>query len=355
MGVAVLAGVFVANGGYADPQAFTRRRQRRAADRRRRACRRRAGRPARAAQGEGPARRGRTGRGRARRACVIGRHPVDHIAMPPVSRGFHGRRRDAPTPTGSRPGSTSSTTSRCSRPARPRTRRSTSGASPSTARSTSRGSWTWEEFRALPTETFTVDIHCVTKWTQARHDLDGRVGRHAARGRRHRGGVPDRVVRRRLHDQPRRSRTSATARRGSCYEFDGEPLEPEHGGPARLLVPAPVLLEERQVGARADPHATTTSPASGRRPATTTTATRGGSSGTGATERRPRPSSGGTATVREIGRGDRPRAHARPRRARLAGPPRRPARRRAPDRRGRLPGAALVLDRLGAGARRGSS
>lgn len=25
-------------------------------------------------------------------------------------------------------------------------------------------SWRWEEFRALPSETFTVDIHCVTKW-----------------------------------------------------------------------------------------------------------------------------------------------------------------------------------------------
>src|SRR5690348_15414150 len=27
-------------------------------------------------------------------------------------------------------------------------------------------SWTWDEFLALPTETFTVDIHCVTKWTK---------------------------------------------------------------------------------------------------------------------------------------------------------------------------------------------
>ena len=24
-----------------------------------------------------------------------------------------------------------------------------------------------------------------------------------------------------------------------AYQFDGEPLEPEHGGPARLLVPHP--------------------------------------------------------------------------------------------------------------------
>ena len=40
-----------------------------------------------------------------------------------------------------------------------------------------------------------------------------------------------------------------------AYEYDGEPLEPEHGGPARLLVPAPLLLEEREVGARPDAHA----------------------------------------------------------------------------------------------------
>ncbi|MEA2274011.1 MAG: hypothetical protein QOI98_2719, partial [Solirubrobacteraceae bacterium] len=27
-------------------------------------------------------------------------------------------------------------------------------------------SWTWEELVALPSESFTVDIHCVTKWTK---------------------------------------------------------------------------------------------------------------------------------------------------------------------------------------------
>ena len=26
--------------------------------------------------------------------------------------------------------------------------------------------WTWEEFRALPSETVTCDIHCVTKWSK---------------------------------------------------------------------------------------------------------------------------------------------------------------------------------------------
>src|SRR5215471_8494064 len=27
-------------------------------------------------------------------------------------------------------------------------------------------SWTWDEFRALPSERITVDIHCVTKWSK---------------------------------------------------------------------------------------------------------------------------------------------------------------------------------------------
>ena len=26
--------------------------------------------------------------------------------------------------------------------------------------------WTWEEFKALPHETVTTDIHCVTKWSK---------------------------------------------------------------------------------------------------------------------------------------------------------------------------------------------
>src|SRR4051812_37256465 len=28
------------------------------------------------------------------------------------------------------------------------------------------GSWSWEEFVGLPSETFTVDVHCVTKWSK---------------------------------------------------------------------------------------------------------------------------------------------------------------------------------------------
>ncbi len=46
----------------------------------------------------------------------------------------------------------------------------------------------------------------------------------------------DRVVRRRLHDEPAVEDVTG-GRAWVAYEYDGEPLEPEHGGPARLLVP----------------------------------------------------------------------------------------------------------------------
>ena len=50
---------------------------------------------------------------------------------------------------------------------------------------------------------------------QARHHVDRRLARHAARRRRDRGRVPDRLVRRRLHDEPHARGRHATARRGS--------------------------------------------------------------------------------------------------------------------------------------------
>ena len=64
-----------------------------------------------------------------------------------------------------------------------------------------------------------------------------------------------------------------------AYGYDGEPLEPEHGGPARLLVPHLYFWKSAKWVRGLELRART-SPASGRATATTTTATRGGSSGT---------------------------------------------------------------------------
>ena len=46
--------------------------------------------------------------------------------------------------------------------------------------------WTWDEFRALPSETVTKDIHCVTKWSKLDTHWEGVSRGHAARRRRDR-------------------------------------------------------------------------------------------------------------------------------------------------------------------------
>ena len=38
--------------------------------------------------------------------------------------------------------------------------------------------WSWEEFHALPRETVTKDIHCVTKWSKFDTHWAGLGGRH---------------------------------------------------------------------------------------------------------------------------------------------------------------------------------
>jgi hypothetical protein len=43
-------------------------------------------------------------------------------------------------------------------------------------------SWPWEEFVALPSETITTDIHCVTKWPDGWEGHRGRVTPELLRG-----------------------------------------------------------------------------------------------------------------------------------------------------------------------------
>jgi DMSO/TMAO reductase YedYZ molybdopterin-dependent catalytic subunit len=97
-------------------------------------------------------------------------------------------------------------------------------------------SWTWQEMQALPAETVTVDIHCVTRWSKL-----GTVWR----------GVPvdtllDQVAAEAPYvlafcdggyttNLPAEDVTGGKA--WVAFGYDGAPLEPEHGGPARLLVP----------------------------------------------------------------------------------------------------------------------
>jgi DMSO/TMAO reductase YedYZ molybdopterin-dependent catalytic subunit len=96
--------------------------------------------------------------------------------------------------------------------------------------------WTWDELRALPSETFTVDIHCVTKWSKldttwtgvSLDTLLGEVSTEAAHVLAYADG--DYTTNLPLEDV-------TDGKAWIAYEFGGEPLEPEHGGPARLLVP----------------------------------------------------------------------------------------------------------------------
>jgi DMSO/TMAO reductase YedYZ molybdopterin-dependent catalytic subunit len=96
--------------------------------------------------------------------------------------------------------------------------------------------WSWEEFRALPSETVQADIHCVTKWSKLDTSwtgvpvdvlLDGVDSSGDYVTAWCDGGYTTNV--------PLEDLTGGQA--WVAYEYDGEPLEPEHGGPARLLVP----------------------------------------------------------------------------------------------------------------------
>lgn len=96
--------------------------------------------------------------------------------------------------------------------------------------------WTWEEFLALPAETIDCDIHCVTKWSKLGTSwkgvsidtlLDGVETAADYVVAFADGGYTTNLP---LEDV-------SGGKAWVAYEFDGEPLAAEHGGPARLLVP----------------------------------------------------------------------------------------------------------------------
>jgi len=97
-------------------------------------------------------------------------------------------------------------------------------------------SWTWREMQELSAETVTVDIHCVTRWsklgTQWRGvSVDTLLDQVAAEAPYVLafcdGGYTTNL--------PTEDVTGGKA--WVAFGYDGAPLEPEHGGPGRLLVP----------------------------------------------------------------------------------------------------------------------
>jgi DMSO/TMAO reductase YedYZ molybdopterin-dependent catalytic subunit len=96
--------------------------------------------------------------------------------------------------------------------------------------------WNWDELRALGLEEVHTDIHCVTRWSKFGTSWRGvsldtlfadvETGFDFVMIHSY-GGYTTNLP---LEDILDGQAWIAT-------EFDGEPLEPDHGGPARLLVP----------------------------------------------------------------------------------------------------------------------
>ena len=97
-------------------------------------------------------------------------------------------------------------------------------------------SWSWDEFLALPSEDFTVDIHCVTTWTKLDTQWTGVSVDTLLDGVDLEGGYLTALCDGGYTTNlPVEDVTGGKA--WVAYRFDGDELEPEHGGPARLLVP----------------------------------------------------------------------------------------------------------------------
>jgi DMSO/TMAO reductase YedYZ molybdopterin-dependent catalytic subunit len=88
--------------------------------------------------------------------------------------------------------------------------------------------WTWEELRALPSETVTRDIHCVTRWSKLDTTWEGVPVDALLEGVDVRDGG---------YTTNMEMEAVTGGKAWVAWSYDGRPLEPEHGGPARLLVP----------------------------------------------------------------------------------------------------------------------
>jgi len=98
--------------------------------------------------------------------------------------------------------------------------------------------WDWDAFLALGEKSQVCDIHCVTRWSK----LDTRWS-----------GVPFADVMRQIQPKPGADHVMIHCHGGYttnmalgelldedvmfAHTYEGEPLDPEHGGPMRLLVP----------------------------------------------------------------------------------------------------------------------
>jgi DMSO/TMAO reductase YedYZ molybdopterin-dependent catalytic subunit len=96
--------------------------------------------------------------------------------------------------------------------------------------------WDWARLMALPADRVTVDLHCVTRWSKLATDWTGvsldvlladvdTAADYALAGSY--GGYTTNLPLDEMLD----------GQAWVVYEYDGQEIPPEHGGPARLLVP----------------------------------------------------------------------------------------------------------------------
>lgn len=98
--------------------------------------------------------------------------------------------------------------------------------------------WTWEQFNALPIQSFTKDIHCVTKWSKLDTHWEGisidTLLEHVTL-------KPEaRYVMAYSYGDYTTNIPLADLRNGKAFiglRYEGSSLAPEHGGPGRLVVP----------------------------------------------------------------------------------------------------------------------
>jgi DMSO/TMAO reductase YedYZ molybdopterin-dependent catalytic subunit len=101
------------------------------------------------------------------------------------------------------------------------------------------GKWTWTEIEALPQTTVTTDIHCVTKWSKLDTKWQGVTFDDLLKA----VGVSDLPASYIMAHCDGGYTTNVPVKdllygRGMvATRYDGLPILPVHGGPARLLVP----------------------------------------------------------------------------------------------------------------------
>jgi len=138
----------------------------------------------------------------------------------------------------------------------------------------------WEQLQELPSSEIMIDIHCVTRWSRFDTSFHGVHWRDLAELVKPKPSARFVVAH---AEQGFTSNLPLEALEDEqamiAYEAGGEPLEPEHGWPLRLVVPSRYFWKSAS-GSAASSSSTTISPASGSATATTMTLTTDVRSGT---------------------------------------------------------------------------